>query len=313
MKNIEKKILLAADDSINSKNAVRYAVRMSSYIEHLTYTLFHIEPAISGFLMDEAKTNMRAQSTLAKLKEENSQKAKEMLEGLKADMVQTGIDPERIQVKTEPRKLGLAKDIIEQAQKGKYDALVAGRRGFSRVQEVFMGSLTAKLVEHSQVIPLWVVDGNVKSEKILVAVDGSESALRAVDHVSFITGGNPDVRITLIHVVPRLRDYCSIDFEDADGEMEYIISQGDKKCIESFMTHTYKRFRAAGIPEDRIEVKEIRKTIGGVGKAIMDEAKRGDYGTVVVGRRGVNKAFFLGSVSNHILSRASNRAIWLVA
>jgi len=312
MKNMEKKILLAVDDSINSKNAVRYCVHMSLFIEGLTYTLFHIQPAISGFLMDEAKTNMKTQSSLVKLKKENARKAEEMLEDLKSDMVGMGVDAERIETKTASRKLGLAKDIIEHAQEGRYDALVAGRRGFSRVQEVFMGSLTAKLVEHSRVTPLWVVDGKVESGKILVAVDGSESALRAVDHVSFITGGNPDVEITLVHVVPKLRDYCPIDFDDSDGELEYIISQGDKKCIESFLGHTYKRFRKAGIPDDRIQIKEIQKTMGGVGKAIMEEAKKGGYGTIVMGRRGVNKSFFLGSASNHVLSRSTDRAIWLV-
>lgn len=312
MGNIEKKILLAVDDSINSKNAVRYCVTMSSFIKELTYTLFHIQPAISGFLMDEAKTNMKAQSTLVEIKKENTRKSKEMLQELKADMVGMGIDTGRIQTRTETRKLGLDKDIIQHAQKGRYDALVAGRHGFSRVQEVFMGSTTAKLVEHSQVIPLWVVDGKVESKKILVAVDGSESALRAVDHVSFIAGGSPNVEITLVHVIPKLRDYCPIDFEDSDGEGEHIVSQGDKKCIESFMNHAYRRFRKAGIPEDRIEVKEIKKTMGRVGRAIMEEARQGGYGTIVMGRRGVNKAFFMGSVSNYIFSRATDRAIWLV-
>ncbi|MFP4349319.1 MAG: universal stress protein [Thermodesulfobacteriota bacterium] len=312
MGNIEKKILLAVDDSINSKNAVRYCINMSSFIKELTYTLFHIQPAISGFLLDEAKTNMKAQSNLVEIKKENTRKSEEMLQELKAEMVGMGIDAGRIEIKSETRKLGLDKDIIEHAQKGRYDALVAGRRGFSRVQEVFMGSTTAKLVEHSQVIPLWVVDGQVESQKILVAVDGSESALRAVDHVSFIVGGSPNVEITLVHVIPKLGDYCPIDFEDSDGEVEYIISQGDKKCIESFMSHTYRRFQKAGIPEDRIEVKKIKKTMGRVGRTIMEEAQKGDYGTIVMGRRGVNKAFFMGSVSNYIFSRTTDRAIWLV-
>jgi nucleotide-binding universal stress UspA family protein len=312
MSNIQKKILLAVDDSANSKNLVRYCVNMSSFIEELTYTLFHIQPAISGFLTDEAKTDMKAQSSLVKIKKENTRKSEEMLQELKDDMVGMGIEAGRIETKTETRKLGLEKDIVEHAQKGRYDALVAGRRGFSRVQEIFMGSLTAKLVEQYQVIPLWVVDGKVESKKILVAVDGSESALRAVDHVSFITGGNPNVEITLVHVIHKLRDYCPIDFEDSEGEVEYIVSLGDKKCIESFMSHTYKRFRNAGIPEDRIEVRKIEKTMGRVGKTIMEEAQKGGYGTIVMGRRGVDKAFFMDSVSSYIFSRASNQAIWLV-
>ena len=50
-----------------------------------------------------------------------------------------------------------------------------------------------------------------------------------------------------------------------------------------------------------------------VGKAILDEAKKGNYGTVVIGRRGASKAFFMGSVSRYVLDRISNRALWLVS
>ena len=40
---MEKKILLAVDDSIHSKHAVQYAVMMSSVVKELTYTLFNIK------------------------------------------------------------------------------------------------------------------------------------------------------------------------------------------------------------------------------------------------------------------------------
>ena len=47
--------------------------------------------------------------------------------------------------------------------------------------------------------------------------------------------------------------------------------------------------------------------------AIVDEAKKENYGTVVIGRRGASKAFFMGSVSRYVLDRFSNRALWLVS
>jgi hypothetical protein len=48
-------------------------------------------------------------------------------------------------------------------------------------------------------------------KKILLAVDGSESALRAVDHMAFMLSGNPEVRFCFFHVTPRLKDCCEID------------------------------------------------------------------------------------------------------
>jgi hypothetical protein len=44
-----KKILLAVDDSIHSRHAVQYAVRMSSVVKDVTWTLFHVQPTIVIF------------------------------------------------------------------------------------------------------------------------------------------------------------------------------------------------------------------------------------------------------------------------
>jgi len=57
------------------------------------------------------------------------------------------------------------------------------------------------------------------------------------------------------------------------------------------------------------------KTVKGgrqVGKIILYFALKGNYGTVVIGRRGINKAFFMESVSRYIINRISNRSLWIV-
>lgn len=309
---MEKKILLAVDDSVHSRHAIEYAVRMSSVAEDFTWTLFHVQPTISQFILDEAKTYYKARVELKKIIRKNAEDAQGILEKYKAQMVRTGIADKRINVATQPKVLGLVKDILDRAERGLYDAIVVGRRGLSRVQKAFMGSVTAKLVEHSRVIPVWVVDANVTSTTIMVAVDGSESSLRAVDHLSFMVGENPKIKVTLFHVMPRLRDYCVIDFDDKDAGIDQVIAQGDKRYIDHFYAHVRKKFREAGIQENQIEIKVTRCAVN-VGKAIVDEARKGNYGTVVIGRRGAGKAFFMGSVSRYVLDRTSNRALWLVS
>jgi nucleotide-binding universal stress UspA family protein len=309
---MEKKILLAVDGSIHSKHAIQYAVRMSSVVRDFTCTLLHVQPAISQFLLDEARTDFKAQDKLKKVIRRNAEDAQSMLEKYKAQMVRMGIAEKRIDVVTQPRLLGLARDILQRAQEGLYDAIVVGRRGLSRVQKAFMGSVTAKLAEHSRVIPVWMVDGDVTSTRIIVAVDGSEYSLRAVDHLSFMVGENPNISVTLFHVMPRFSNYCVIDFDEKEVDIQKVISQGDKRCIDSFYTHAQKKFKEAGIQEKQIEIKVTKRAVN-VGKAILDEAKKGNYGTVVIGRRGASKAFFMGSVSRYILDRISNRALWLVS
>jgi len=103
-----------------------------------------------------------------------------------------------------------------------------------------------------------------------------------------------------------------IDFDEKKADIEQVIAQGDKRSIDHFYVHAQERFREAGIQEKQIDIKVTRRTVN-VGKAIVDEAKKGNYGTVVVGRRGVSKAFFMGSVSRYVLDRTRNRALWLVS
>jgi nucleotide-binding universal stress UspA family protein len=309
---VEKKILLAVDDSVHSRNAIQYAVRMSSVVKDFTWTLFHVQPSISQFLLDEAETDRKAKAELKKIIRKNAESAQAILEKYKAQMTGTGVAEKRISVVTQPKVLGLVKDILDRAERSLYDAIVVGRRGLSRVQKAFMGSVTATLVEHSRVVPVWVVDADVTSTKIMVAVDGSESSLRAVDHLSFMVGENPEIRVTLFHVKPSLRDYSMINFDDKDAGIDQIIAQGNKRHIDHFYAHAQKKFREAGIQENQIETK-VGKCSVNVGKAIVDQAKKGDYGTVVIGRRGASAAFFMGSVSRYVLDRTSSRALWLVS
>lgn len=306
---MKKKILLAVDDSIHSKNAVKYAARISSLANNLSYTLFNVQPTISQYILDDAKKDARVSAELSKIKRKNAEEAQSVLEKYKTQMINLGIKEKHVDTVTRPKIEGRAKDVLEYGRKGLYDAIVVGRRGQSLFKEVFMDCTTCNLLEHARDTPVWVVDGDVTPSKILLAADGSESSIRAVDHLSFIVGHNPDVRITLFHVVP---DSISMGSYALDGFLEEFLVEKDRQKIKDFHDRVRGMFKKAGIPEDRIEIKEVQRT-GNAGKAILEEAETGDYGTVVVGRRGDNRSFFMGSVSKYVLNRAEGRALWVVS
>ena len=309
---MDKKILLVVDGSIHSTYSITYAVRICSVVRELTYTLFHVQPTISQFLLDEAETDLKIRAELRKVIRKNAEFARGILEKHKARMVGMGVAEKRIETATQKKVLGICKDILDCAQNGLYDAILVGRRGLSRVQKTFMGSTTAKLVEHSRVIPVWVVDGDVTSVKVMLAVDGSEASLRALDHLTFMLGGNRNIKVTLFHVMPTLSDYCVINFDEKESDVGQIIARGAKQCIDHFYAHALHKFKEAGIKDNQIELKVVKRAVN-VGKAILDHARQGNYGTVVIGRRGANKAFFMGSVSKYVLDKISGRAVWVVS
>ena len=59
------------------------------------------------------------------------------------------------------------------------------------------------------------------------------------------------------------------------------------------------------------------KTMTGVAsraKAIVDEARKGGFGTILVGRRGLSRVeeFIIGRARNKVLQLAKEKAVWVV-
>jgi nucleotide-binding universal stress UspA family protein len=267
---------------------------------------------ISQYLVDEAKNDLAAEAELKRIINKNTEAGESLLQKYKDEMIRLGVAEQDIDSITLPRSLGLAKDILKYSSSDIYDAIIIGRRGLSGLQEAIMGSVSANVVEHSKSTPVWLIGGEVVSQKVMFAVDGSENSLKALDHLAFMMGDNPDARILFFHVQPKLSDYCPIDFEMTDtDQLEDMIVKGDKKCIDQFFAHAHKKLKNAGFDENQIEVK-VSDTLLNPGKAIIEEAKNGDYGTIVIGRRGINKSFFTGSVSRYVINQMSDNALWIV-
>ena len=309
---MDKKIMLAVDDSPQSKYAVKYAAAISSAAKDLHYVLFHVQPMISHYLLDEARKDLNAQAELDKVHEKNEAAAHKILEQYQNEIMRKGIEENRIEIVTQPRKLGLAKDIIDFGHVGRYDAIVMGRRRITRLQEVFMGSVSTNVLEHSQFIPIWLVDEKITSDKILVAVDGSENSLNEIDHISFMVMGNSNAKLTLLHVMTKARAYYEESLEEEPSkELEDFVSGDDKIRIDRFYSLAMKKFKDAGISENQIEIKTVEGR-NRPGRVIVETANEGDFGTVVIGRRGMNRRFFMGSVSHYVINKASGFAVWVV-
>ncbi len=309
---MEKKILMAVDDSIHSHQSLRYATKMFTGSKDVTFTLFHGQPMISQYLLDEARTDPKANASLKKVIKKNTAEAQRLLEKQKERMITMGVPDERIEMVAQQRMIGLSKDILEYARKGIYDAIVVGRRGLSRIQKTFMGSTSAELLGIAEVVPVWMVDGNVTSQRILVAVDGSESSYRALDHVGSMFSENPEIKYSLFHVSPDAEDIDATSFGKDDPYIQDIVTKASERLMGKFFADAEQKLKEAGIAADRVEIITT-KPKAKVGKMILEEAKKANYGTVVVGRRGADRAHFFGSVSRYVTERITDRALWLVA
>jgi hypothetical protein len=124
--------------------------------------------------------------------------------------------------------------------------------------------------------------------------------------------GNPAARVLFFHVAPKLRDFCEINFDSQAGSsVGSRVAAGDRRCMDNFFATALAKLREAGLSESQVET-QTAETIASVGDAILKAVRDARVGIVVMGRRGLNKSFFGGSVSHAVSRKLADAALWLV-
>jgi len=157
------------------------------------------------------------------------------------------------------------------------------------------------------------------AKKILIAMDESKNALKAVEYVADTVGKTKGVKITLYSVIPELPPIFletapSLHpiFKGKVGDLTALTVQ-KKTAIEKTMKNAKKTLVDAGIAAKNIIIKVEEKRIG-IARDILKEAKEGQYDTIAIGRRGISgtKAFLFGSISNKVVQFARNCTVWVI-
>jgi nucleotide-binding universal stress UspA family protein len=299
----KKKILLAVDGSDQAFEAVRYVSQL--FPPHrVEVELFHVASKIPDSFWD-IKKNPAFRHQLAPVAAWATQQEKaieDFMERARQLFVERGAKDEVVRVKIQKRQAGVARDIVRKARGG-YDAVVVGRWGVSKFKDLVWGGVANKLVGHLVENPLWVVGGTPYTGKILVALDASEEAIRVVDYVGSIVEGS-NWKVTLFHVIRA--------FGDLKTEAQEKLHQAEQVIVDLF-EQSVARLEKAGLKSDLITTKTVTR-VPSRAKAIVEEAKKGGYGTIAVGRRGLSRVeeFFMGRVSNKVMQMAKEMAVWVV-
>ena len=156
---MEKKILVALDDSENAMGAVEMVAR--SFTPDHKVTLYSViqdtaaicemySPELTPYFMAERSAFCSLENKRKDLMHEAQKKAKELL-------VQAGFEEGNITARIETSKKGVARDIINEVKAG-YGTVVLGRRGLSGIKEFFIGSVSSKVVSSVKNVSVLVVD-----------------------------------------------------------------------------------------------------------------------------------------------------------
>lgn len=160
------------------------------------------------------------------------------------------------------------------------------------------------------------------TNKILVAIDGSQNSKRAVEYVADVVKGCRDFEITLLHI-ERLPDRDT--FAEEESWKKECVEHRQK--IESFLSENKQMMEDYDIPGKMVCTDYIESCNSpltdepsycspgtSIARDILHVAEKEQFGTVVIGRRGVSKAeeFMFGSVSSKIVHSGKDCTIWVV-
>jgi len=308
-KKFQKKILLAFDGSKHAFHAINYVSKLAPF-HKMKVVLFNVFSSIPESYLDLAKDPQFSQSAQKVSAWEMQQRKiiQESMDKAEHTLLGSGFSPDAVTKRIHNRKTGIARDIVNEAKNG-YDAVIIGRRGTGIYREIVLGSVAKKIVDKVAFLPVLMIGEIPPDDKFLVAVDGSENAVRAIDFVAQILGGF-DFNINLFHVIRGGQSIHSgiahlffpeESLEDAEAESIVVFDKAER------------RLKEAGFTSDQINTKLV-SDVPSRAEAIVREARDGDYGTIVLGRRGLSKVqeFLLGRVSNKVIHIIRRRALWIV-
>jgi nucleotide-binding universal stress UspA family protein len=289
---MERHVLITISEQLKTIYGVRFVGHFFSNKQDLEVTLLYIAPRPAAVWEGEqTHDSVRQAEEQAKRYES---KGHEALEAAKKELQMLGFGQKQVSVKLQIRKFSKVADIIQEAEKGLYDAVALGPRGLSWLERAFDESVSRALLEKKANFPVWTCRKLDQERKnVLLCVDGSDPAKRIADHVGFMLAEERNHVVTLFLVRKK--------------------GAALKKGEDTIVASSREALSKNGFPEHMINTKLVEAS--DVAKAILKEAERGRFAVVAVGRtgtgQGLTKKLFMGSVSDTLFHELEGAALWI--
>lgn len=309
---MKKKLLIAVDASVYSSNTLHYLERLFANLEDIRFHLLSVITCNPSETAREWFDELELLNMLSKEAQKRYASIKKYLDSAVERLGRNGISPEHVTTEVKISTTSPAAEVLNVARKGYFDALIIGRRGVSKLEELIMGSVSCTLLEKCHNVPIWIVDGQVDSRKFLVPVDGSRFTLQALDHLCFILQNNPYAEITLFHSSAMFAQTHDLKMDFCPQFLPGEWCEAHKDDKELYFLAPRQMLINSGFPPDRIHRLETKAGMY-PSRQIVRQALIDDYGTTVMGRRSKEmKKGILGSVTGRVLAMGVNTAIWVV-
>lgn len=272
-----RKILVAVDSSESSKNALHQAFKLANE-EKCWITVTSVVPPYEGEIEILGVKDIRAA-------------LRKPCEDALAE-VQKIARTERMLVKTVCEEGEVYERIVDLADAENCDVIVMGRRGLRRIERTLIGSVTARVIGHTQRDVLVVPNGTTVGWKtIVLATDGSKySAAAAERAIAFAKSYGGELKVLSVVDVP------AEFYAEAPQAVEDLVRKA-----KGFVADVKKQAEAAGVPTETF-VGEAEAY-----QAVNNLAQEQKADMIVLGSHGRTglRRLLMGSVTEAVIGHAS--------
>jgi nucleotide-binding universal stress UspA family protein len=316
--DIDQKILLGVDGSEASMQAVTAAGALMQHRNSSKITLFYGAP--DPHLSSLTKLLRLTPAAVEEYRKVLSLQEHRVLERAEKVLLGMEFEAERVTIRGEGKCHDPASRMLQLATSEGFEVIALARSSSPRLKRVLMGSVTSRLIHLADEKAVWVIDPPIASPNVLVALVGAPISRRVMEHVIRYFSHLKESRFTFFHVVPPLPpqywDNTRILTEQEQKELEIQIARWTKEYadrVREIADEGKERLVKAGVHEENVTFKAQAVDIG-MARDILAELVRGNYGILVVGRKGSRETspFRLGSKTNKLLDNARDCMICLI-
>jgi nucleotide-binding universal stress UspA family protein len=313
------KVLFGVDNSWFARDAVAAVGGLLKDHEALKVTIFHGIPEPDLSYLSRAPLSPEA---VEKHLQHWSKEELKTLRRAKEAVIGAGFDPERVATAYEEKCKDPVISMINLANKEDFGAIALARWGAKTLAQKIIGSVTYKLINMADHLPLWMIDPRVSSHDVLVTVVGADISRRVIDHTVRYFSHLKESRFTLFHVIPPVApelhtaSYWDFIRDKSGGEQQENMAQRMGEYLDKVRTIANEgkdRLIEAGVPKENVVVK-FQTQKEGIARDVLAELEEGNHGILVMGRKGVRDIgqFGLGSKANKLIHTAHALIICLV-
>ena len=194
-------VLLAVDDSTDSKTAAQFLQRIQFPAESELY-LLHVNPLDEWLRLGTSGRSLRMVEQISRIRAEAATKMRNVLSQMEETFRSSSLDVHSFVTDGSP-----GAEILRTITEHHIDLVVLGTRGLSKISGFLLGSVSEWVLNEAPCSVLIVrgktrLKKSMKSMKILIATDGSpdiEKGLEFVNNVGFPSS----TTLTLLHVVRK--------------------------------------------------------------------------------------------------------------